>query len=89
MSPVMRLLIILTAFALQGCMPAIWNASDLVDWVTEQAIDSGCESDTIELEDWYRKSDSGNFWHGTCRNAADESMSFAIDIDPVWTPSES
>ena len=75
------------AFTLQGCMPSIWNAGDLVEWVREQAVQRGCQTDSIELEDWYRESESGNAWHGTCLDETGESMAFAVNIDSVWKPS--
>lgn len=82
------LLILSLAFTLQACMPSIWNAGDLVEWVREQAVQRGCQNDSIELEDWYRESESGNVWHGTCLNETGERMAFAVNIDSVWNPSE-
>ncbi|TXS90783.1 hypothetical protein FV139_17560 [Parahaliea maris] len=80
---------VVLSLALQGCMHEIWNAGDLADWVRQQAVKEGCKSDSIELEDWYRKTESGNVWHGTCRNGASETMAFTVNVDPVWKPSES
>ena len=74
-------------FFLNGCMPSIWNASDLAEWVREQAVRRGCQSGSITLEDWYRETESGNVWHGSCLDDAGESMTFAVNVDPVWTPS--
>ena len=74
-------------FVLQGCTPSIWNASDLVEWVREQAVQQGCDSGSIELEDWYRQTESGNVWYGECNNEAGESMTLAVNVDSVWTPS--
>ncbi len=81
-------LIFISALAMQGCMPKIWNAGDLVEWVKEQAVQQGCRIESIELEEWYRETDEGNVWHGTCRDTADRPMDFAVDVDPVWTPSQ-
>ncbi len=70
-----------------GCND-IWNAGDLAEWVREQAVKSGCETATIELEDWYREEPGGNVWHGTCRDrSTGEDMAFAIGVDKVWEPS--
>ncbi len=73
----------------QGCMPSIWNASDLADWVREQAVDQGCQSDTVELEEWYAETGTGNVWQGRCVDSSGETRAFAIPVDAVWTPSES
>jgi hypothetical protein len=51
-------------------------------------VKSGCETATIELEDWYREEPGGNVWHGTCRDrSTGEDMAFAIGVDKVWEPS--
>lgn len=81
-------LLLTLALALPGCMPKIWNAGDLADWVREQAVKQGCRKESIELEEWYQETDEGNVWHGTCRNTADKPMDFGVDVDPVWTPSQ-
>ncbi|MEP5566498.1 MAG: hypothetical protein ABJN62_01565 [Halioglobus sp.] len=69
-------------------MPSIWNAGDLADWVREQAIEQGCQENSIELEDWYRETAQGNVWHGTCLTKAGETQRFEVNVDSVWTPSE-
>jgi hypothetical protein len=75
--------------ATQGCMPSIWNASDLADWVRDQAVEQGCQNDSITLEEWYRETEHGNSWHGSCVDSSGATMAFAINVDPVWAPSES
>jgi len=79
---------ILFTLMLQGCMPSIWNAGDLAEWVRESAIERGCEYDSIKLEDWYRETPDGNVWYGKCVNSSGDNMSFGINVDAVWTPSE-
>ena len=71
-----RLALPVTAFGLllSGCA-GIWNASDLVVWVRDQAVDQGCRRETIELEDWYTETAEGNVWRGTY-------------VDSVWKPSQ-
>ena len=70
-----------------GCS-SIWNAGDLAVWVKDQAEEQGCVRETISLEEWYVPTDEGNVWRGTCRDAQDASKSFGINVDSVWTPSE-
>ena len=72
---------------LSGCAD-IWNASDLALWVRDQAVDQGCQRDTIELEAWYTETPEGNVWRGICQDSAGHSRSFGINVDSVWTPSE-
>lgn len=80
--------LLLLALLFAGCTQ-IWNASDLVEWVDEQAVDSGCDPATIELEDWYVQTDDGNVWQGTCVDKeSGERVALAIPIDNVWTPSQ-
>lgn len=69
-----------------GCT-SIWNAGDLAVWVKDQAVKEGCRRETIEQEEWYRKTDSGNVWYGTCRDGGNNPMSFGINVDSVWKPS--
>ncbi len=73
---------------LHGCMPSIWNASDLAEWVREQAVKRGCQNDSITLDDWYQETKSGNVWHGRCLDDTGETMTFAVNVDSVWTPSK-
>ena len=73
---------------LSGCTN-IWNASDLALWVRDQAVDQGCQRDTVELEEWYTETVEGNVWRGICQDLAGNARSFGINIDSVWTPSES
>lgn len=75
------------ALAIAGCT-SIWNAGDLAVWVREQAVEEGCRRDTIVLDEWYTETTEGNIWRGTCRDADDNPMTFGIDVDPVWTPSQ-
>ena len=84
-----RLALPVTAFGLvlSGCA-SIWNASDLVVWVQDQAVDQGCQRETIELDDWYTETAEGNVWRGTCKDPAGTSMSFGINVDSVWKPSK-
>ena len=60
-----RLTLPVTALGLllSGCT-SIWNASDLAVWVRDQAVDQGCQRETIELENWYAKTAEGNVWRG-------------------------
>jgi hypothetical protein len=74
------------ALLLSGCA-SIWNAGDLAVWVKDQAVKEGCQRETIELEEWYRKTDSGNLWRGTCLDDNNQPMAFGINVDPVWKPS--
>ena len=76
------------SFTLQACMPSIWNAGDLADWVRGQAVEQGCQEDSVVLEDWYRETMHGNVWHGTCLKTTGEAQEFAVNVDSVWTPSE-
>ena len=86
----LKLAFLATAVALflSGCS-TIWNASDLAVWVRDRAVEQGCQRETIELEEWYTETAEGNVWRGTCLNAQDNTKSFAINVDPVWTPSKS
>lgn len=77
----------LLAALLSGC-PRIWNASDLVVWVQDQAVDRGCQRETIELEEWYTGTAEGNVWRGTCTDSTGSPKSFGINVDPVWKPSQ-
>ena len=78
---------ILTLIALPACMPAIWNAGDLANWVRDQAVDRGCERDTVVLEEWYVETSQGNVWRGTCIGGDQQPMEFGVNVDSVWTPS--
>lgn len=73
---------------MSGCS-SIWNASDLIVWVQDRAVEQGCQRKTIELEEWYTKTTDGNVWRGTCRDTNGNAKSFGINVDPVWTPSKS
>jgi hypothetical protein len=67
---------------------SIWNASDLTEWVKDQAAQQGCERDSIKLEEWYRSEGGKNVWHGTCRDRkTGQIRSFAIPVDSVWKQS--
>ena len=82
------MLTVLTSVAsLIGCSQ-IWNAGDLAEWVRDRAEDQGCVRETIVLEEWYISTADGNVWRGTCRDAKDNPKSFGINVDSVWTPSE-
>lgn len=73
-----------------ACTKDIWNASDLAQWVRDQAVEQGCERESIELEDWYTSEKGRNNWHGRClKQGSDEQMDFSINVDSVWTPSSS
>ena len=75
--------------ALAGCANnSIWNAGDLVVWVEQRAVEQGCERDSVELDEWYTKTPSGNVWRGTCLDARGKVKAFGIDVDPVWKPSK-
>jgi hypothetical protein len=74
---------------LAGCVQ-IWNASDLVKWVEQQAQSAGCDPATIELADWYVAKEGANVWPGTCVNQqSGDRMTFEIGIDRIWTLSAS
>jgi heat shock protein HslJ len=84
----LRLIAPLIGIVLVGC-GQIWNAGDLVDWVEQQAVDAGCAADTIELDDWYTTTPDGNVWMGTCVDAqSGDTVELAINVDNVWTPSQ-
>jgi len=69
-----------------GCA-GIWNAGDLAVWVRGQAVEEGCRRETIQLEEWYSKTNDGNVWRGTCIDDQNNPMAFEINVDSVWTPS--
>ena len=78
----------LLPLVLAACSPEIWNASDLAEWVRDEAVArEGCVRETIELEDWYRSDNGSNAWHGRCSDANGGARDFAIVVDGVWTPS--
>lgn len=80
--------IAVAALVAAGCSNDIWNAGDLAEWVRDRAVEQGCERNSIELEDWYRDESGKNIWHGSCLDRKNrQRMDFAIDVDPVWTPS--
>ena len=80
-------LIILSTWVLSGCTQ-ISECGDLARWATQEAVDSGCVPDTIELNDWYSATAEGNVWFGECVDAQSGDMvELAIDVDCVWTPS--
>ena len=71
-----------------GCGSSIWNASDLANWVREQAEKKGCERESITLDEWYTEGPDGNAWHGNCvERGSGRRMTFAINVDRVWKPS--
>ena len=76
------------ALALSGCASSIWNAGDLAQWVRDQAAQEGCQRETIVLEEWYKETDEGNVWRGTCKGADGAEQSFGINVDSVWKPSK-
>ena len=72
-----------------GCGGDIWNAGDLAQRVRDRAEEEGCRRESIVLEEWYRNESSGTVWHGTCEHAGSgDEMTFGINVDSVWTPSE-
>jgi len=77
----------LPVWMLSACSD-IWNAGDLAVWVQDRAVEQGCQRETIALEEWYSETTEGNVWRGTCRDTQGHRKSFAINVDPVWTPSE-
>ncbi len=76
------------ALTLSGCASSIWNAGDLVQWVRNQAVLEGCQRDTIVLEEWYKQTDEGNTWRGTCKDTEGQHRDFGIHVDSVWKPSK-
>jgi len=83
----LKQLALLTLLLLPGCMRKIWNAGDLAEWVRQQAVSTGCRPGSIELEDWYRETDGGKVWYGTCQDDRGAKMPIAINVDSVWNPS--
>ncbi len=82
-----RYLGLLTGCLLAGCS-GIWNAGDLVEWVRNQAIEAGCEPESIALDDWYTTRDGANVWLGECiSQETGETVQLEIGVDRVWTPS--
>jgi hypothetical protein len=87
---ILLLSVAMLAFALcPSCArSSIWNAGDLAEWVKNQAVQQGCERESIKLEEWYRNEDGRNVWHGTCRDPkTGKTRSFAIPVDSVWKQS--
>jgi hypothetical protein len=84
-----RTAILVITLAMSGCASSIWNAGDLVHWVKDQAVEEGCQRDTISLEEWYTQTDEGNVWRGTCKGADGKKRNFGINVDSVWKPSQS
>ena len=79
---------LLFAFLATACMNDIWNAGDLADWVRDQAVEEGCERESIELDEWYTSENGRNNWQGHCqKHQGGEQMKFSINVDSVWTPS--
>ena len=72
---------------MSGCAN-IWNAGDLAVWVKDRAVKQGCQRETIDLKEWYTETAEGNVWRGTFQDNRGQTMSFGINVDPVWTPSE-
>ena len=73
---------------LTGGCSSIWNAGDLHGWVHKQALKSGCEPDSIVLDDWYTPIDGHNVWQGTCIDKRrGKQVQLQIGVDEVWTPS--
>jgi hypothetical protein len=81
-----KFLYIGVALVMFGCSN-IWNAGDLAAWVTDQAVEQGCQRETIELEEWYTETTEGNVWRGTCRDTRDNTKTFGIHVDRVWKSS--
>jgi len=74
---------------LSACGADIWNAGDLQKWVHKQAVKSGCDSESVVLDEWYTEREGKKVWLGTCTNGeTGESMKLEIGVDEVWTPSE-
>ena len=82
-------MVLLIASLMSGCSDDIWNASDLVVWVKDRAVEKGCQRETIELDEWYTETAGANVWRGTCQDAQGHRTSFGINVDPVWKPSQS
>ena len=80
---------VLLTVLLTACGSEIWNGADLQKWVHEQAVKSGCDSESIVLGEWYTERDGENIWLGTCSNGTTgELMDLEISVDEVWTPSD-
>ena len=58
-------MVAIVALLVPGCT-SIWNAGDLANWVRDQAVEQGCQRETIELEDWSAETAESNVWRGTC-----------------------
>ena len=67
---------------------ARFDQQAIAGWVKDEAVKQGCERDTIQLDEWYTAESTGNVWHGTCVGRdSGERMTFAVNVDAVWTPS--
>jgi hypothetical protein len=82
-----RLILILgLSLFVNGCTN-IWNGADLRVWVHKQAIKSGCEPNSIVLDEWYTRENGHNIWHGTCNDKHGDPTQLRIGVDKVWKPS--
>ena len=85
----MNRLIVVVGLSLlvNGCAD-IWNAGDLQKWVHKQAVKTGCEPDSIVLDDWYTPENGHNIWYGTCNDKkSGDQTQLRIGVDKVWKPS--
>jgi len=81
------LLIIISMIVLHACT-SIWNSGDLQKWVIKEAVKSGCEPDSIVLDDWYTQVKKENIWYGQCNHKdSGKPMKVEVGVDKVWKPS--
>lgn len=84
-----HIIIFVGLLTLNACT-SIWNSGDLRKWVLNEALKSGCQSDSIVLDEWYTEENGKNIWHGHCLNAdSKQKMDLSVGVDNVWKPSQS
>lgn len=73
---------------LYGC-GQVWNGADLQAWVVQRALEQGCNSETLLLDEWYTQESEKLIWYGQCTNdKTGEEVKLAIPVDSVWSPSK-
>jgi len=83
-----RLIVLLGLSFLVNACTNMWNSGDLQKWVYKQAVKSGCEPDSVVLDDWYTPENGHNIWRGSCNNQKSGApMQLQIGVDKVWKPS--
>ena len=83
------LIIFISLLMLNACGANIWNGSDLEKWVHKEAIKSGCDPNSIVLDEWYTGVMGKNIWYGHCNHSeSGKPMKIEVGVDKVWTPSK-